>query len=446
MAKLNHTFTLEAINSNIDKIDITPNDGSESRSLFDANPTLFTYSEHLFRDTIEAQITVSDTGAKFNGKSLTEGLPVVGTEDVSIKLHDSYSNTLELDLVVNKVSIPTSDTQKEIVILTMTSEEFIRNHQEIARVKKRYDGRISDHVKNILSENLKAKNIKDENIQETSNNYNFIGNRKKPLYILRWLSKKSFSNKDGKSGDTAGFVFYENRDGFNFKSLDSLFAQSPKEKFIYNDTPEGISVSSELQNVKISKFSIDNTLTANRKLSMGAYNTKLIAFDPFNCDYKEVVQSADEAKSGTTLSSKKLPKLNEKFTDVPTRTTYILRDTGTLPKGDVEEQLQLSDKEIFEPAKILNQATRRYNQLSLYSVDIEIGLDLSYKVGDTVEIELKSLNQQDDGERNKMVGGKYLVMSLRHTLLTKNAVTRLGLVRDSIGRKVESSGMVVGVA
>ena len=44
-----------------------------------------------------------------------------------------------------------------------------------------------------------------------------------------------------------------------------------------------------------------------------------------------------------------------------------------------------------------------------------------------------------------MVGGKYLVMSLRHTLLTKNAVTRLGLVRDSIGRKVESSGMVVGV-
>ena len=134
MTKLNHTFTLEAINSNIDKIDITPNDGSESRSLFDANPTLFTYGEHLFRDTVEAQITVSDTGAKFNGKSLTEGLPVVGTEDVSIKLHDSYSNTLELDLIVNKVSIPTSDTQKEIVILTMTSEEFIRNHQEICNL------------------------------------------------------------------------------------------------------------------------------------------------------------------------------------------------------------------------------------------------------------------------------------------------------------------------
>ena len=94
MAKLNHNFSLEAINSNIDKIDITPNDGSESRSLFDANPTLFTYSEHLFRDTIEAQITVSDTGAKFNGKSLTEGLPVVGTEDVSIKVHDAHSNTL----------------------------------------------------------------------------------------------------------------------------------------------------------------------------------------------------------------------------------------------------------------------------------------------------------------------------------------------------------------
>ena len=37
-------------------------------------------------------------------------------------------------------------------------------------------------------------------------------------------------------------------------------------------------------------------------------------------------------------------------------------ETVTLnPKEQVDEQLKLSDKEIFEPEKILNQAVRRYN-------------------------------------------------------------------------------------
>ena len=193
-------------------------------------------------------------------------------------------------------------------------------------------------------------------------------------------------------------------------------------------------------NVKKTKLKIDNTLTANRKLSMGAFNTKLILFDPFNCEFEEVVQKAEE--SDLELAAKKLPKLNKKFTDVPTRTTYVLKDTGTLPTGDVDEQLKLSDKEIFEPAKILNQASRRYNQLALYEIEIEIGLDLSYKVGDTVSIDNKSLNQQEDGARNKMVGGKYLVMRLTHTLLGKNTTTKLGLVRDSIGRVAENTGMM----
>ena len=69
------------------------------------------------------------------------------------------------------------------------------------------------------------------------------------------------------------------------------------------------------------------------------------------------------------LAAKKLPKLNKKFTEVPTRTTYVLKDTGTLPTGDVDEQLELSDKEIFESAKILNQAIRRYNQFSFLSCE-----------------------------------------------------------------------------
>jgi len=438
---------------NIKKAEITPNDsknGKGKMNLLDANPTIFAYKEHLFRDTVEATFTYKDTGGKFNGTSLLEGLNVIGTEDVLIEIEDlkkskskngeDNGRSLKLNLNVNQVKPLVTNTRTQDVALTLVPEEFIRNELESSLVKIRYDGRIDEHVKKILKENLKSK-LKEENIQETSNNYNFIGNRQKPLYILKWLAKKSFSNKDGKSGDTAGYVCYQTSDSkglkFNFKSIDSLFSQDSKATFVYNET-------SETQNneKKITKFFPNNNLTANKKLRMGAYHTKLIVFDPFNCKFDEVIQKADETKKGTTLAAKNLPKLNKKFTEVPTRTTYVLKDTGTLPTGEVDEQLELSDKEIFEPEKILNQAVRRYNQFSFLSCEIEVGLDLSLHVGDTVDIESKSLNQLSDGARDKMTGGKYLIVSLTHTFTSKNVVTRLGLVRDSSGREPKKNGMV----
>ena len=440
----------ESVLVNIKKAEITPNNEKKSKNLLDANPTIFAYKEHLFRDTVEATFTYKDTGGKFNGKSLIEGLNIVGTEDVEIVLEDlkkskpengkDTGRSLKLNLNVNQVKPLITNTRTQDAVLTLVPQEFIRNELESSLVKIRYDGRIDQHVKKILKENLKSS-VKDENIQETSNNYNFIGNRQKPLYILKWLAKKSFSNKDGKSGDTAGYVCYQTSDSkglkFNFKSIDSLFSQDAKAKFIYNET-------SETQNneKKITKFFPNNNLTANKKLRMGAYHTKLIVFDPFNCKFDEIIQKADDTKKGTTLAAKNLPKLNKKFTEVPTRTTYVLKDTGTLPTGEVDEQLELSDKEIFEPEKILNQAVRRYNQFSFLSCEIEIGLDLSLHVGDTVEIDSKSLNQLSDGTPDKMTGGKYLIVSLTHTFVSKNVVTRLGLVRDSSGREPQKNGMV----
>ena len=52
----------------------------------------------------------------------------------------------------------------------------------------------------------------------------------------------------------------------------------------------------------------------------------------------------------------------------PTRTTYILKDTGSLPTGDLTEQVKKSSEENFESEIILNQAIRRYNQFSIRSL------------------------------------------------------------------------------
>ena len=111
MAKINSFYSVQPSFVQIRRVDITPNDGSEKKSLLDANTVVFKYEEHMFRDTVEASIVMKDTGGNYNGKSLIEGLTIVGTEDVNIKLVDGYDNKLDLNLIVNKVTTPEVNTK-----------------------------------------------------------------------------------------------------------------------------------------------------------------------------------------------------------------------------------------------------------------------------------------------------------------------------------------------
>ena len=101
------------------------------------------YSESMFTDTIEVDYVVSNISGGVRGKTLMEGLPLVGTEDFELKIEDALGNSLEVNLNVNKVTPIRKDTQQETIALRLTSEEFIRNEERASAVSKRYDGKIS---------------------------------------------------------------------------------------------------------------------------------------------------------------------------------------------------------------------------------------------------------------------------------------------------------------
>ena len=396
------------------------------------------YKEHMFTDSVEVSLIFTDTGGGLDKKSIYEKLPLQTTEDVELTLQDSKEQQLKLSLNVNKVTPIFRDQQKENILLTLTSEELIRNEQVSSVVNQRYDGKISDHVKSIVENNLKSE-IKEENLEVTSNNLNFIGNRKRAFYTIRWLQKKSIPSVGGKMGDSAGYAFYQTSDGYHFKSIDNLFAQKPKRKYAFTGIP--VDTQQQYDGVVV-KYSSNLNITANNKLRAGAYNTKLIVFDPFNCFYKIIDQSAEETKDGTTIAGKNLPILNEKFTEETTKTTYVIKDTGTLPTGDVKQQVEKNDQETFEVEKILNQSIRRFNQMECSTMEITIPTDFDIHVGDTVSLDINSLSNEVGSTLDKQTGGKYLVFAVTHHIKDNKGTTKLGLVKDSVGRKVEKSGML----
>ena len=139
----------------------------------------FLYYESILQDSVRATVTFTDTGGSVDDKTALEGLPIVGQENVKIQVRDNNDNELKVTLYVNTVNPLVQDAQKSIVQLDLASKEFLMN--EKVRVNKRFNGKISDHVKKILEDPIYLGTEKEIEIEETQKEKNFIGNNKKPF-------------------------------------------------------------------------------------------------------------------------------------------------------------------------------------------------------------------------------------------------------------------------
>ena len=420
----------------ISKADIVSNSDTEKTASLVNGIIRLTYFESILQDSIKASLVFSDAGNAIDGKSVIEGLPLVGTEDFKLEMKDNNDEKLKVNMVVNSMTPLYEDGSKNVINLNLVSEEFLRNEMGESRCRARFNGNISDNIEKIFKDRLKTKKPLD--IERTSNDYNFLGNGRKPYYILNILSKQSIP--EGGEDGSAGFLFFETADGYQFKSIDKLFDKQQKKSYVFNnstDMKEGIPAGYD---GKILQHQADSSINVQSKMNIGAYKTKLVMFDPYNCKYVVDEKTADEAveKKKVKLAGKGLPVFNEKFktpTKDFTRTTFMMIDSGTLPSGATEEQIKENQKDNFKAAQTLNQAIRRYNQLFSSMMQITIAGDFSLHAGDVIFVDIFSVKGEKDDTVNKESGGLYIIADLCHYVDSAGTYTKLNLARDSFGRK-----------
>ena len=406
------------------------------------------YYESILSDTRTATLVYVDSGGSINGKSTLDGLPITGGEKVILKIKDLNDNQIVVDnnnaLYVNQVTPLSENTNNQIVSLELKSREYFLN--EKTRVSKKFTGKISDNVRLLLADQLGTE--KQLHIEETLDNYNFIGNLKKPFYLINWLSKRStpVSSSDA-LGKTAGFFFFETSEGYHFKSIDSLLDEQknpPKRSIIYNNTPEDIP---ERYDTKALTFQKGNLVNLGEKYKVGAFSSKIISFDPFSCFYEvrrfnntSFEDSYRSAGIDLPRENKELiPEGSEEKSDF-SRTTYYLMDRGTLPDGNTEQQLSKSKEENFKSRDIVNQAIMRYNLLFSSTIEITIAGDYELHAGDSVFFDSAELTDTSPSKINEQSGGLYIISELCHFISSKGTFTKLNLVRDSFGRKGTPGG------
>jgi len=396
----------------------------------------FKYYESVLSNVITATATVVETGFKAEGdkvqstKGILDNLPIRGGERSDIVIEDNVGGKIRFDvngLYVNRVRNAAPGTSQDLYFLDFAPKEHFANEQ--TRVMARYEGKISDHVAEVLG----LVGAKIEKIDSTASVYNFVGNDRKPFYTCTWLASKAYPDEG--VGNRAAYLFYQTRDGYNFRSIDKLFEQSPVRKFIYNNTgltPEGY-------DGNIIKYSIDKDIELRKNLTLGTYNNRCVYFDFMAMNYFVKEFKYDPGELGTAGKLFAADTVAKEFTESPSRLMSHVFDIGVNPKGTGDEQLEnwkaAPQEPNYDAENTFVQSPMRYNQMFTIRINIMLPLDLRIKAGDVLMCDFPQVEGERNKDTNKESAGIYMVASVCHNLSATESFTSLSLVRDSYQKK-----------
>ena len=409
--------------------------------------------EDIFSPTITAQVLVVVAGGAQDNEgnrlgNVYNGLPIRGGERVKIKISPNYDgndplnfDTPETYLYVSNVARQYGDDAKEIFTLDLVSREAITN--ETSRVVKRYgkEGKISDHVKNIV-ENQLASSIPEDNIDPTMNSYGFIGNLKKPFQVLVWLASKSQPDiKDS----LPGYFFYQTRNGFNFRSIDSLIKQG-KNKAKGNSRFEYFEVNFT-KNSKISDTGNQHVLQCNvtqnndliTKLTLGQFASHIMEFDPLTGLFTTQEQGKftlnEYTKETITMGespdyTKEVPRLltddtTQNLGSLPSRLITMVTDRGLL-----DDNPTISPNSSF--VKRQREAYLRYQLLFTQILNMVVPLNTKLVAGDIIKVNFLTADLEAK-ERDRQQSGYYMIKNLCHHYDPNQSLTSMTLIRDTFG-------------
>ena len=400
------------------KCSLIPNEGSgldEEYNVLKGAPIL-NYYESITSPSISATLGFLDIDQVISRKGIFGGeyidiiIQIDGYDDFKLtqKDHNLFCNSVR-DLVTTE--------NKQYATLDFISAEAIIN--ETARVNKKFTGNVSQTVFEVLIGDKKGlQTSKKLNKDEAANSYSFVGNLKKPFDTIAWLQPKTQSSKK-----SFGFLFFENLDGYHFRSIEKLLEQEPSFTYTQTSKPndEEVGIFEILQN----KVTQTNDIFQNMR--RGMYANRTIYVDIQNGTKDIVDFKLDD------FELKRPPKLLKDIDKYPTRLMFRVNDFATTQKGSKKKDEQPAN----ELAVYQNKSYIRNELLFSQEMKISAPLNPDLRVGQMIEIKLPLKKGKGDApvgsygnDKTNDPSGKYLVSELRHLVGRQSAETQLTLVRD----------------
>ena len=327
--------------------------------------------------------------------------------------------------------------RSQIYTLKFVSMEAIRNHQ--TRISQAFTGQIDQMVTDICYNYLKTK--KDLMVEDTKSNHKFVMPRLKPTKAIEQLRK----NARSLNYENSGFLFYENGDGFNFKSYEGLFCKkdgSPRPvKAHYSPKVKNIGEDPVYALQSVEDFTILQQFDTLNNTANGVYASRLITHDLYNKTFEEL--DFDYTKEYGKQNHLEQDAKGEKRADngILPFFNYDNGDTfGNKNEGSIYYQSETkkihNTHELPESKDILQKRISQHIATNSLVIEITAPGTTELRVGDIVNFTLPKyapFSKEDTKDNDKYLSGRYLISAARHhvSTLNKRHTLALELIKDS---------------
>ena len=456
-------MSLKALQFN--KFEIKSNVNDDTVDLRGSGNPIIQYRESIFLPYVEITAFIVDTGNTLpadDGSGAGVGLLddgfAQGTETILFNIEDAKGHRINLsrdtDLRVASVigdfqGFKNSSFQMTIVSKEAFDNTLLKNRcgggEENTDMK--YSGRISDIARAIIRENLKSPKWQSMNTDETLDEYHAFGQDRTPFEMILDLQQLAIPNiqtSKGKTakGNTAGYLFFQTANGYQFRSLDKLYDTTGKTIPRYIENSKSDDSLPAGYDGKILWSNISKSVNALNQFENGAWASKIYVFNDVT-KKAEIKTLQSDGKGNGITAGRHLPKINKDYLDsdgnpYPTLKTHVRQAVGQTVVGfdSIEKQVEKTDKINYNNDEIILQAHQNYRQKMNTSAEIVIDADLSLNAGDLIYCEFPELSTKVTtiGSRTRK-SGIYMIADLCHYGDVGNSFTGLHLVRDAYGAK-----------
>lgn len=407
--------------------------------------------EDIYNASMSGYVLINDS------LDLFATIPLTGFEFLKISLEKPGS---ESDVIMEKVfriykmtggAINESTTSNQTYMIHFCSEENIIS--ESRRISKSYRGKTtSEIIKDILTNQLNVSKNKliASNIENTSGIHDIIIPYMNPLQATSWVSSRAISTNSKSRG--ALFMFYENTQGYNFKSIETLFQKPTKAKYVFQ--PKNVEPSREETTVddmrRAIKYEFMKVFDVIDAINSGMFSGVLKSVDltklqvnDFVLDYKDMFSKTThiESQNGSfDFQNEYEDRLKNKIYQNYFSFMRMYPSNRGHDTDPVISKKQPSIKQNKVEQWML-QRTSQLNQLNYFKLKLVIPGDTYITVGDVIEftVPLVAGKSREDANKNSFHSGRFLITAVRHKINRDNYEMIVEATRDCVSQPYPES-------
>ena len=367
--------------------------GTDIRAL----ATKIDYFESIYETCASANITVNDASG-FHQKAKLNG-----NEDVELAFGNREGSTIRMKFKTGIVGDRTrvKDNQDVYELTCVPSEALDNNKKEIA---KAYESeKLSEMVKKWHEEYTKESTTIKKDLttnEESEGNMSYYGTGRSPVTAIRWAAKEAKSSK----AKAPNYVYYQDRDGYYFRTIDSMLSEGSKFTLSYAVQNIGGTGSDPKRN--IIAFDQQKDFNTIHSKYNGAASDHWYYFDPTT---GKTAGGSKRDGAGDTSHTGKTQITEKEETARGERFNFIVAPGAW--KSKFRDSRDPSVKENKRTVQEHGANSSAATQLDNLIMNIRVPGDVEYKPGIKVKINIPS---PTEGQELDYRSGDYLVTSVRH--------------------------------